>query len=147
LTVSAAGGFNIPRAQGLPMTTAAARTAGSCRQCRVSCERVVHPAGCVESRCPRLYTYEENGRTWMGCLEGVYRALIDVERFRALQRTRGGFGGLRAAREPLPFCRSEIERTFEHRSDGPCVNPDFLLSAEGRNYTVTATRRADDLRD
>jgi len=116
---------------------AAARAAGSCRQCPVSCERVVYPAGCVESGCSRLYSYEQDGRTWMGCLEGVFRAEIDVDGFRRLQRTRGGFGGLRAAREPLPICRCEVERTFEHRSDGPCVNPDFLLSGRGRAYTVS----------
>ena len=125
---------------------AAALAAGSCRQCPVSCERVVHPAGCLESGCSRLYSYEEDGRTWIGCMEGVYRAEIDLERFQALQRTRGGFGALRAAREPLPMCRAEVERTFEHRSDGPCVNPDFLLSAPRHAYTVTASRRAEDRR-
>ena len=35
------------------------------------------------------------------------------------------------------MCRTEIERTFEHRSDGPCVNPDFLLSAHrGLNEVI-----------
>lgn len=129
-----------------PVTAAAALAAGSCRQCPVSCERVVYPVGCLESGCSRLYSYEEDGRTWMGCLEGVYRAEIDLERFRALQRTKAGFGALRAVREPLPICRAEVERTFEHRGDGPCVNPDFLLSAR-HAYTVTATRRAEDRRD
>ena len=102
-----------------PTTAAAARAAGSCRQCPVSCERVVYPAGCIESGCSR--------RTWMGCLEGVYRAEIDLDGFRRLQRTAAGFGALRATKEPLPMCRCDVERTFEHRSDGPCVNPDFLL--------------------
>jgi hypothetical protein len=45
------------------------------------------------------------------------------------------------------MCRTEIERTFEHRSDGACVNPDFLLSAHRSGYTVTATRRAGDPRE
>jgi hypothetical protein len=128
----------------IPATAVPASAAGSCRACPVSCERVVYPLGCLEGSCPRLYSYEEDGRTWIGCLEGVYRAEIDLERFRALQRTREGFGALRAAREPLPMCRCEIERTFEHRADGPCVNPDFLLSGGGRVYTVTATRREGD---
>jgi hypothetical protein len=128
-------------------TAAAARAAGSCRSCPVSCEKVVYPAGCLESGCVRLYSYEQDGRTWIGCLEGVYRVDIDLERFRMLQRTKGGFGALRAAREPLPICCSEVERTYEHRSDGPCVNPDFLLSGPRHVYTVTATRRAGDRRD
>lgn len=128
-------------------TSAAARAAGSCRLCPVSCERVVHPAGCLESGCSRLYSYEEDGRTWIGCLDGVYRAVIDLHRFRLLERTKGGFGALRAAREPLPMCRTDIERTFEHRADGPCVNPDFLLSAHRRAYTVTATGPVADPRE
>lgn len=128
----------------IPATAVPASAAGSCRSCPVSCERVVYPLGCLEGSCPRLYSYEEDGRTWIGCLEGVYRAEIDLHRFRLLERTKAGFGGLRTAREPLPVCRTEIERTFEHRSDGPCVNPDFLLSAHRSGYTVTATRRAED---
>lgn len=123
-------------------TAATARAAGSCRLCPVSCERVVHPAGCLESGCSRLYSYEQDGRTWIGCLEGVYGVEIDLERFRTLQRTAAGFGALRAVRDPLPICRTEVERTFEHRSDGPCVNPDFLLSAPRHAYTVTALPRA-----
>jgi hypothetical protein len=41
------------------------------------------------------------------------------------------------------MCRTEVERTFEHRSDGPCVNPDFLLSAHRGGYRVTATPSAE----
>ncbi len=119
-----------------PSAAAAALIAGSCRECPVSCERVVQPAGCIESGCPRLYSYEREGRTWMGCLEGIYQVEIDVEGFRRLQRTAAGFGGLRASRQPLGICRSAIERTFEHRDGSPCVNPDFLLSG-AEEYVVT----------
>lgn len=119
-------------------------SAGSCRGCPVSCERVVYPAGCLESGCARLYSHEEEGRTWFGCVEGVFGAEVDLARFRALQATRTGFGALRAAREPLPICRAGVERTFEHRADGPCVNPDFLLSASSRAYHVSVTPRAGD---
>ena len=126
-----------------PSAAATATAAGSCRQCPVSCERVVQPAGCVESGCSRLYSYERDGRTWMGCLEGVYGVEIDLDGFRRLQRTAAGFGGLRAAREPLGICRSAVERTFEHRGSTSCVNPDFLLSG-AVDYAVTATRRGDD---
>lgn len=130
-----------------PSAAAASHAAGSCRQCPVSCERVVQPAGCVEIGCPNMYSYERDGRTWVGCLEGVYRVEIDLERMRRLQRTQTGFGALRAAREPLPMCRATIERTFEHRGVEPCVNPDFLLSGAASTYTVTATRRVGDRRE
>ena len=130
-----------------PSAAAASHAAGSCRQCPVSCERVIQPAGCVEIGCPRMYSYEREGRTWVGCLEGVYRVEIDLEGLRRLQRTQAGFGSLRAAREPLPMCRSTIERTFEHRGVEPCVNPDFLLSGADTTYEVTATRRVGDRRE
>ncbi len=111
---------------------------GSCRQCAISCERVVYPAGCFESACPRLYMHEAGGRTWMGCVDGVFGVEIDVERFRRLQRTAVGFGALRVAREPLPECRAEVQRTFAHRTGGPCVNPEFLVSAAPDGYVATA---------
>lgn len=130
-----------------PSAAAASHAAGSCRQCPVSCERVVQPAGCVEIGCPNMYAYERDGRTWMGCLEGVCRVEIDLDGLRRLQRTQAGFGALRAAREPLPMCRATIERTFEHRGVEPCVNPDFLLSGAQSVYTVTATRRVGDRRE
>lgn len=119
-----------------PSPAATALVAGSCRHCPVSCERVVHPAGCIEGDCPRMYSYEREGRTWIGCLDGIYPVEVDVEALRRLQRTAAGFGGLRASREPGPRCRASVERTFEHRGEGPCVNPDFLLSAVGE-YRVT----------
>ncbi|MEQ9337051.1 MAG: hypothetical protein RJQ03_07650 [Miltoncostaeaceae bacterium] len=108
---------------------------GSCRRCPVTCDRVVHPAGCFERECPALRTHRSGGRTWIGCAEGVFRTQIDLERFRALQRTVVGFGGLRAEREPLPICSSEVQRTFAHR-EGTCVNPDFLLSDAPGGYRV-----------
>ena len=126
-----------------PSPAATAMLAGSCRQCPVSCERVVQPAGCIESGCSRLYSYEREGRTWMGCLEGVYQVEIELDGFRRLQRTAAGFGGLRASKEPLGICRSTVERTFEHRGAAACVNPDFLLSGV-EDYVVSANRRQDD---
>jgi hypothetical protein len=118
---------------------------GSCRRCPVACERIVYPAGCVESGCSRLYAYEEHGRTYIGCLEKVYRCEIDLELFTQAERRRGGFGALRVVREPLPICRTEVEHTFEHRAAGGCVNPDFLLSAPRQDYRVTVHRRPERL--
>lgn len=122
-----------------PSVVAAAAVSGSCRQCPVTCERVVQPAGCVESACPRLEVLRRDGRSWMACRAGVFDVEIDVEGFRTLQRTVAGFGGLRAAREPLAICRSAVERTFEHRGPAACVNPDFLLSGVG-DYRVLVGR-------
>ncbi len=129
-----------------PAAVAARTAAGSCRHCPIACERVVEPAGCIEARCPRLYSHVRDGRTWIGCMEGVYDVEIDLDGFTRLQRTAAGFGALRASREPLPICRSEVERTFEHRAGAPCVNPDFLLSGAATTYTVTASRREGDPR-
>lgn len=130
-----------------PATAAARAAAGSCRQCPIACERVVEPAGCIEAGCPRLYSHERDGRTWIGCAEGVYDVEIDLDGFVRLQRTKAGFGALRAAREPLPICRTGVEHTFAHRGAAHCVNPDFLLSGAEADYVVTATRRAADPRD
>ena len=44
----------------------------------------MQPAGCVEIGCPNMYSYEREGRTWVGCLEGVFRVEIDLERMRRL---------------------------------------------------------------
>ena len=129
-----------------PSAAATALVAGSCRQCPVSCERVVQPAGCLEAGCSRMYSYQREGRTWIGCLEGIYPVEIDLDGLRRLQRTAAGFGGLRATREPLAICRSQIERTFEHRGEAPCVNPDFLL-ADATDYTAAALGPEDDPSD
>jgi hypothetical protein len=106
-----------------------AEAAGSCRLCPVSCERLVYPSGCVESGCDRLYTYDRDGHQVMGCLDKVFRVEIDVDGFRAMQRSHVGFGPLRVWREPNPVCRCAVERTFEHRPHRDCENPDFRNAA------------------
>jgi hypothetical protein len=67
----------------------------------------------------------------------VFSAQIDIERFRRMQGTAAGFGGLRLARDPLPVCPVEVQRTFAHRG-GACVNPDFLLCDAPGGYEVLA---------
>ncbi|WDT94474.1 hypothetical protein JDY09_04275 [Thermoleophilum album] len=99
-----------------------------CRQCCAFCDRLVYPAGCVEAQCPYLYVYEEeaSGRRYMGCLHKVFRGEIDVELFEEAERTSQGFGGMRLASHPLPFCRTGVERAYY--GSGPafeCTNPDF----------------------
>lgn len=109
----------------------------TCRRCAVRCDKVVYPSGCLDSSCSRLYAYEEAGRTFVGCLDRVFTVELDLEAFRRLQALRGGFGALRAARDPHAYCRTDVDAAFEHRAPGACVNPDFLLSATRHPLRVT----------
>jgi len=88
-----------------------------CRGCAVHCEKVVYPAACLERSCPFVYAYEEHGHTYMGCLQKV---------FEAAERSREGFGAVRALRGPLPMCEAAVQSTFSQReSELGCVNPEF----------------------
>jgi hypothetical protein len=116
--------------------------AGECRQCRTFCDRLVDPRGCLQIRCPYLYSYVDplGGRHYMGCMRKVFRAEIDLAKFEAAERT-GGFGGIKMTGEPLPQCQYRVEPAYEHV--GPaheCVNPGFFDCGAGEP-------RAFDLRD
>ena len=122
------------------------KEATECRQCCAFCDKTVHPRGCIEADCPFLYTYEEeqSGRQYMGCLQKVFGVEIDVEMFRKAERTRAGYGGVKAMREPLPMCPFTVEKSYE--AAGPafeCVNPRFFDAADGE----PGGYRAFDLRD
>jgi hypothetical protein len=118
--------------------------AGECRQCRTFCDRLVDPRGCLELRCPYLYSYVDplSGRQFMGCMRKVFRAEIDVAMFEAAERT-GGYGGIKMTGEPLPQCQFRVEPAYE--GAGPaheCVNPAFFdCDAD------PGPQRAFDLRD
>jgi hypothetical protein len=104
-----------------------------CRQCCAFCDKTIEPRGCIEMNCPFLYTYEHeaNGRSYMGCLQKVFGVEIDVELFQKAERTRQGYGGVKAMREPLPMCPFKVERSYE--GDGAafdCVNPRFFDASE-----------------
>ena len=97
-----------------------------CRRCDVHCDKVVYPSACLERACPFVYAYEEFGHTYVGCMQKVFSVEIDLDLLRAAERTRGGFGAIKASRKPLPMCRTEVERCYEHRSgELGCVNPEF----------------------
>ena len=97
-----------------------------CRGCEVHCDKVVYPSSCIDRSCPSAYAYQEHGHTYIGCMQKVYEAEIDLEMLRMAERRRDGFGAIRAIRAPLPMCRSEIEPCYEHRSgELGCVNPEF----------------------
>ncbi len=97
------------------------------------CDKVVYPAACVEAACPFLYAYREWGRTYVGCMQKVYDVEIDLDALEAAQRVKGGFGAVRAARQPLPMCRAEVSSCYENRADDiGCVNPEFYELPQGR---------------
>jgi hypothetical protein len=97
-----------------------------CRRCEVHCDRVVHPGACVDRSCPFVYAYEAWGHTYMGCMQRVFTVEIDLDLLTEAQGQRGGFGGIRAQRAPLPMCRVEVEPCYERRLDElGCRNPEF----------------------
>jgi hypothetical protein len=116
----------------------------ACRRCEVHCEKVVYPAACLERSCPFVYAYEEHGHTFMGCLQRVFTAEIDLDMLRAAERRRDGFGPVRAMRGPLPMCQSAVQETFESRGgDLGCVNPEFAELPEGSPTFRVFARVAD----
>lgn len=111
------------------MATSTTATETACRRCPVRCDTVVYVSGCIAGGCPALYANERDGRSYVGCLHGVFGVEIDLDAFERLQATRPGFGALRAVRPPQPMCETEIDSAFAHRAQGICVNPGYLLSA------------------
>lgn len=89
------------------------------------CERVVYPANCIAISCPRLYAHEDDGVTWIGCIDGVFTSQVDVGALMALEEVAPGFGALRAEGTPRPECKAAIDRTFPHRDEGGCTQPAF----------------------
>jgi hypothetical protein len=111
-----------------------------CRQCEVHCEKVVYPSACMQRSCPFAYAYEEHGHRFMGCMQKIFEAEIDVEMMNELEQRREGFGAVRATRRPLPMCRSEVDPCYEHRTgELGCVNPEFKeLPAGSPTFRVIA---------
>jgi hypothetical protein len=91
---------------------------------------VLLPSGCLESGCSYLYLYddEDTGRRFMGCLNKVFQVEIDVELFHEAERTRQGFGGVKLTGDPIPRCRTSVERAYHGCGDAfECVNPRFFV--------------------
>jgi hypothetical protein len=104
-----------------------------CRQCCAFCDKTIEPRGCIEMGCPFLYTYEDesSGRSYMGCLQKVFGVEIDIDMFHKAERTRQGYGGVKAVREPLPMCPFSVERSYEGSGAAfDCVNPRFFDATE-----------------
>jgi hypothetical protein len=116
-----------------------------CRRCSIYCDRVIRPATCVAADCPSLYQYDDelSGRRYMGCLHKVFSVEIDVELFRAAERTRLGYGAVKLAGPPLRRCEFSVEQAFPARAHEPCVNARFFDLPEAAPDAI----RAFDLRD
>jgi hypothetical protein len=116
-----------------------------CRRCDVHCDKVVYPAACLERSCPFVYAYEEFGHTYVGCMQKVYECEIDLRLLLAAERSRAGFGAVRASRDPLPMCRAEISSCYERRQGRlGCVNPEFFELPVGEpSFRVLARVRQD----
>ena len=113
----------------MAVRTTKVNAATECRQCCAFCDKLIMPSECIAAKCPFLYTYEDenNGRRYMGCLQKVFGVEIDVEMFEHAERTRAGFGGVKAAREPLPMCPIKVERSYESKGSAfECTNPRFF---------------------
>ena len=109
------------------------REATECRQCCAFCDKMIEPRGCIEMGCPFLYTYEDQagGHRYMGCLQKVFAVEIDVDMFEKAERTRQGFGGIKAASEPLAMCPMSVERSYEGQGGAfTCTNPRFFDASE-----------------
>src|SRR5437879_4975423 len=105
-----------------------------CRRCEVHCDKVVYPSACIDRACPFLYAFQEFGHTYIGCMQRVYGAEIDLEMLREAERRREGFGAMRATRAPLPMCRVGVEECCDAGRSGElgCVNPEFHELPVGR---------------
>jgi hypothetical protein len=103
---------------------------GECRRCQSFCDKLVDPAGCIALGCRYLYSYEDqfSGGRYMGCMQKVFGAEIDMDAFELAEAGgRAGFGGIKMTGEALPHCQFTVERAYE--GDGPgyeCVNRSFF---------------------
>ena len=122
-----------------------------CRRCAVHCEKVVYPAACLERSCPFVYAYEEHGHTYMGCLQKVFEAEIDVEMLarrgadaRGLRRRAraagaaadvpvGGAVDVLAPRERARLRQSGVRRAAGRIADVPRLRAGRGLLARSRN--------------
>ena len=94
---------------------------------------MVHPSGCIASGCKYLYLYddEDTGQRFMGCMNKVFRGEIDVGVFEEAEHTRHGYGGVKMTGQPLPQCRTTVERAYDgHGEPFDCVNPGFFAKPE-----------------
>jgi hypothetical protein len=103
---------------------------------------MIEPRGCVELGCRFLYSFVDalTGAQYLGCMQGVYGAKVEVEA--VLQP--GGFGGVKMTGAALPHCQFSIERAYEGEGASyDCVNRRFFDCSDQGPEGL----RAFDLRD
>jgi len=117
-----------------------------CRRCEVHCDKIVYPAACVQKACPFLYAIEEFGHRYIGCMHNVFDVEIDVDLLAAAERTRSGFGAMKATHQPLPMCTTSVDSCYENRTDElGCVNPEFKELPVGEpTFKVFARLQVDE---
>jgi hypothetical protein len=93
-----------------------------CHECSAICEKVVYPAECLSSNCRYLYSFQDHGRTFFGCIEKVFTHEIDLERFDEIERTKGGFGVVKAVRRPLEQCSVAVQSCYQCAEGLLCRN-------------------------
>jgi hypothetical protein len=117
-----------------------------CRRCEVHCDKIVYPAACVAKGCPFLYAIEEFGHRYIGCMHNVFDVEIDLDLLAAAERTRSGFGAMKAMHNPLPMCTTSVDSCYENRTDDlGCVNPEFKeLPVGAPSFKVFARLQVDE---
>ena len=117
---------------------------GECRRCRSFCDKLIDPSGCIALGCRFLYGYEDQltGGRYMGCLQKVFGAEIDVDLFE-LAEAAEGFGGIKMTGDPLPQCKFRVESSYDGAGRAfDCVNPRFFDCTDSGSEGI----RAFDLR-
>jgi hypothetical protein len=114
------------REQAAPALPLHPQDEAECRRCEVHCDKIVYPAACLSKSCPFVYAYEAWGHTYVGCMQKIYGVEIDLDLLKEGERQKAGFGAIRAMKQPLPMCRTEVESTYASRTDETgCMNPEF----------------------
>lgn len=96
-----------------------------CHECSALCEKVVYPAACLSMNCRFLYAFKEEGRTFFGCIEKVFPHEIELELFESIERGKGGFGTVKAVRQPLPQCSVAVQSCYAADEAPLCRNMYF----------------------
>ena len=101
----------------------------------------MYPAHCVATGCPRMYAHDADGVRWIGCIDGVFTAEVDLRRLQEQEAAHPGFGALHADGAPGVRCKAAIDPTFPHRDAGECTEPGFRAAhpraADGREPVTT----------
>jgi hypothetical protein len=93
-----------------------------CHECSIVCEKVVYPSECLGGNCRYVYAFNDHGRAYFGCIEKVFVHEIDLEAFREIERTKGGFGVVKAVRQPLESCAVAVQSCYQCVDSPLCRN-------------------------